>query len=82
MSVAIIDYGLGISRVFVLLWNVWEFLANYLVNQKPFSRLSCNFPRSWGSELSDGETQKYPVDKPIPELTQPVLGICLGMQLM
>ena len=82
MSVAIIDYGAGISRAFVLLWNVWE-LATLSSDPETIQSAShVIFPGVGEVSSAMAKLKAMQLDTLIPELTQPVLGICLGMQLM
>ena len=83
MKVVIIDYGAGniksIQFAFKRL-GVEAVLSNNVDEIKAADKII--FPGVGAASFAMSMLQKSGLDKVIPELKQPVLGICLGMQLM
>jgi glutamine amidotransferase len=83
MSVIIIDYGAGniksIQFAFKRL-GVVAFLSNNIDEIKAADKII--FPGVGEASSAMKMLQESGLDKVIPTLKQPVLGICLGMQLM
>jgi|TARA_B100000767_G_scaffold64179_1_gene60368 glutamine amidotransferase len=83
MKVVIIDYGAGniksIQFAFKRL-GVEAVLSNNVDEIKAADKII--FPGVGAASSAMSMLQKSGLDKVIPELKQPVLGICLGMQLM
>ena len=83
MIVVIIDYGAGniksIQFAFKRL-GVEAVLSNNVDEIKAADKII--FPGVGAASSAMSMLQKSGLDKVIPELKQPVLGICLGMQLM
>ena len=83
MKVVIIDYGAGniksIQFAFKRL-GVDAVLSNNVDEIKAADKII--FPGVGAASSAMSMLQKSGLDKVIPELKQPVLGICLGMQLM
>ena len=83
MKLVIIDYGAGniksIQFAFKRL-GVLAVLSNNIDEIKAADRLI--FPGVGEASSAMKMLQESGLDKVIPTLTQPVLGICLGMQLM
>lgn len=83
MKIAIIDYGAGNVRSvqFALERLGYEAVCT---NETETIRAADKviFPGVGEASSAMEELKKYDLDKLIPELKQPVLGICLGMQLM
>ena len=83
MSIAIIDYGAGnlfsVRQAFARLGR-----QSILTNNEQEIRLASHvvFPGVGHAGAAMKQLQKRGLDKLIPTLEQPVLGICLGMQLM
>ncbi|MEM7186538.1 MAG: imidazole glycerol phosphate synthase subunit HisH [Bacteroidota bacterium] len=83
MKIAIIDYGAGNIRSV-------QFALQRLGKEAIFTRDADQiraadkviFPGVGEASSAMGKLQESGLDKVIPTLTQPVLGICLGMQLM
>jgi len=83
MNIVIIDYGAG---------NVKS--VQFALERLGYKALCSNdpeviknadkviFPGVGEAQSAMNEIKKYGLDKLIPDLKQPVLGICLGMQLM
>ncbi len=83
MSVVIIDYGAGnIQSVRFALHRLGleGILSSNVAEIRQADRLI--FPGVGHAESAMEQMRQKGLDKLVPELTQPVLGICLGMQLM
>ena len=83
MSVAIIDYGAGniqSIRFALIRLGVSATLSSDLETIQSASHVI--FPGVGEASSAMAKLKSTKLDKLIPELTQPVLGICLGMQLM
>lgn len=83
MKVVIINYGSGNIKSVEFAFNrlgVSPRLSNNIDEIQSADRVV--FPGVGEAKSAKLELMKYGLDKLIPELKQPVLGICLGMQLM
>ena len=83
MKIAIIDYGSGNVQSIEFALNRLGFKGN-LTNdaQEIMAADKVIFPGVGQAETAMGKLKHSGLDKIIPQLKQPVLGICLGMQLM
>lgn len=83
MKIVIIDYGAGNvkSVQFALERLGYEAICSNDVSVIK-SADKVIFPGVGEAQSAMKEIKKYGLDKVIPKLKQPVLGICLGMQLM
>lgn len=83
MKIAIIDYGAGNVRSvqFALERLGYDAICTN-DSEKIREADKVIFPGVGEASSAMEELRRYDLDKLIPELTQPVLGICLGMQLM
>ncbi len=82
-KIAIIDYGAGnVQSVKFALERLGSeaILSNDIEKIKNAEKVI--FPGVGEAQSAMNALQSYGLDKVIPELKQPVLGICLGMQLM
>jgi glutamine amidotransferase len=83
MKVVIIDYGAGnifsVQQAFKRL-GVESILSNRETEIRSATHVI--FPGVGHAKSAMEQLQEKGLDKVIPRLTQPVLGICLGMQLM
>lgn len=83
MNIAIIDYGAGnVQSILFALQRLGY--QGTLTNNPEEIKLADKviFPGVGAAGSAMGKLSKTGLDKLIPRLTQPVLGICLGMQLM
>ena len=83
MKVAIIDYGAGNTQSVKYALNrlgCKGFLTSEIEEIKNSDKVI--FPGVGEASSAMGKLQSFGLDTVIPNLTQPVLGICLGMQLM
>ena len=83
MKVAIIDYGAGNTQSVKYALNRlgWKgFLTSDIEEIKKSDKVI--FPGVGEASSAMSKLQSFGLDYVIPNLTQPVLGICLGMQLM
>ena len=83
MKVAIIDYGAGNTQSVKYALNRlgWKgFLTSDTEEIKKSDKVI--FPGVGEASSAMSKLQSFGLDYVIPNLTQPVLGICLGMQLM
>lgn len=83
MKIVIIDYGAGNVKSVQFALERLGYKA--LCSNDPEEIRSADkviFPGVGEAQSAMDEIVKYGLDKVIPELKQPVLGICLGMQLM
>ena len=83
MKIVIIDYGAGNVRSvqFALERLGYEAICTNDVN-KIRDADKVIFPGVGEASSAMKELQRFGLDELIPRLEQPVLGICLGMQLM
>jgi len=83
MSVAIIDYGTGNIQSIRFAFERLGVSAKLTSDPKTIQSAShIIFPGVGEASSAMSKLKSAQLDKLIPELTQPVLGICLGMQLM
>lgn len=84
MNVAIIDYGAGnvTSLGFALKRIGVENISITFEADELLRSDAVIFPGVGHAAFAMDQLKKYQLDKVIPELKQPFLGICLGMQLM
>ncbi len=83
MKIAIIDYGSGNVQSIQFALNRLGFEGNLTNNsQEIIAADRVIFPGVGQAESAMTKLRKSGLDKIIPQLKQPVLGICLGMQLM
>lgn len=83
MNIVIIDYGAGnVKSVQFALERLGYHAkcSNQIEEIQQADKLI--FPGVGEAKSAMNEIKKFGLDKVIPELSQPVLGICLGMQLM
>lgn len=83
MKVAIIDYGAG--NVFSVQQALLRAGVSPLLTNKKEELLTADrilFPGVGHAAAAMSELRRNGLDRLIPELRQPVLGICLGMQLL
>ena len=83
MSVAIIDYGAG--NIQSIRFALERLGVSATLSSEPETIQSAShviFPGVGEASSAMAKLKSTQLDKLIPELTQPVLGICLGMQLM
>ena len=83
MSVAIIDYGAG--NIQSIRFALERLGVSATLSSEPETIQSAShviFPGVGEASSAMAKLKSTKLDKLIPELTQPVLGICLGMQLM
>ena len=83
MKVAIIDYGAGNTQSVKYALNrlgFKGFLTSDIEEIKKSDKVI--FPGVGEASSAMSKLQSFGLDSVIPNLTQPVLGICLGMQLM
>lgn len=83
MSVAIIDYGAG--NIQSIRFALARFGVSATLSSDPETIQSAShviFPGVGEASSAMAKLKSTQLDTYIPELTQPVLGICLGMQLM
>ncbi|PCJ87874.1 MAG: imidazole glycerol phosphate synthase subunit HisH [Flavobacteriales bacterium] len=81
--VAIIDYGAGNVQSVKFAFNrlgVEPILSHNIEEIRKADHVI--FPGVGHAQTAMDELKKYGLEKLIPELKQPVLGICLGMQLL
>lgn len=79
----LIDYGAGNTRS--VEYALRRLGVECLLTRDPEEIIQAEkviFPGVGHAEAAMNDLQKYELDKLIPQLTQPVLGICLGMQLL
>ena len=83
MKVAIIDYGAGNTQSVKYALNRIG-CEGFLTSDKEEIKTSDKviFPGVGEASSAMGKLKSFGLDTIIPRLTQPVLGICLGMQLM
>lgn len=84
MKVAIIDYGAGnvTSLAFALKRVGVESISITFEADELLRSDAVIFPGVGHAAFAMHQLKNYQLDKVIPELKQPFLGICLGMQLM
>lgn len=83
MKIVIIDYGAGNVRSVQFALERLGYEAVCSNDNKEIREADkVIFPGVGEASSAMDELRKYGLDKLIPELKQPVLGICLGMQLM
>ena len=83
MKIAIIDYGSGNVQSIQFALNRLGFEGNLTKDpQQIITADSVLFPGVGQAESAMTKLRQSGLDKIIPQLKQPVLGICLGMQLM
>lgn len=83
MNIVIIDYGAGnVKSVQFALERLGLQAECTNEAKKIIDADKVIFPGVGEAQSAMKELSKYGLDKIIPELKQPVLGICLGMQLM
>jgi glutamine amidotransferase len=83
MNIAIIDYGAGNVKSVEFAFNRLGIKTELTNNPERIkSADKVIFPGVGHAQFAMDSLKKYGIDKLIPQLTQPVLGICLGMQLM
>ena len=83
MKIAIIDYGAGNTQSVKYALNrlgFKGFLTSDIEEIKKSDKVI--FPGVGEASSAMSKLQSFGLDSVIPNLTQPVLGICLGMQLM
>ena len=83
MSVAIIDYGAG--NIQSIRFALERLGVSATLSSEPETIQSAShviFPGVGEASSAMAKLKSTQLDTLIPELTQPVLGICLGMQLM
>ena len=83
MKVAIIDYGAGNTQSVKYALNRIGY-EGFLTSDEEEIKTSDKviFPGVGEASSAMGKLKSFGLDTIIPRLTQPVLGICLGMQLM
>jgi len=83
MNIVIIDYGAGNVKSVQFALERLGFKASCSNNaQEIMEADKVIFPGVGEAQSAMAEIRKFGLDKVIPNLKQPVLGICLGMQLM
>ena len=83
MKIAIVDYGAGNIQSIKFAFNRLGYtpeLTSDVVEIRGADKVI--FPGVGEASSAMRKLEQSGLDKVIPELTQPVLGICLGMQLM
>ena len=83
MSVAIIDYGAG--NIQSIRFALARLGVSATLSSNPETIQSAShviFPGVGEASSAMAKLKSTQLDTLIPELTQPVMGICLGMQLM
>jgi len=82
-KVVIIDYGAGNVRSVQFALERLGIQAEYTYDiERIISADKVIFPGVGEASSAMKELKKYKLDKLIPTLKQPVLGVCLGMQIM
>ena len=83
MKIAIIDYGAGNVQSVLFALNRLGYEAEVTSNWNSISKADkVIFPGVGEASSAMKRLQNLGLDKLIPTLSQPVLGICLGMQLL
>ena len=83
MNIVIIDYGAGNVKSVQFALERLGFKASCSNNaQEIMEADKVIFPGVGEAQSAMAEIRKFGLDEVIPNLKQPVLGICLGMQLM
>ena len=83
MNIAIIDYGAGNVRSVQFALERLGYSGKLTADAGEISRADkVIFPGVGEASSAMEALRKYGLDKVIPQLKQPVLGICLGLQLM
>lgn len=83
MKIAIIDYGAGNVQSVLFALNRLGYEAEVTSNWEIISKADkVIFPGVGEASSAMKRLQNLGLDKLIPSLNQPVLGICLGMQLL
>ena len=83
MKIVIIDYGAGNVKSVQFALERLGFKARCSNDAKEITEADkVIFPGVGEAQSAMAEIRKFGLDKVIPVLKQPVLGICLGMQLM
>ena len=83
MKIVIIDYGAGNVKSVQFALERLGFKATCTNDAKEIKEADkVIFPGVGEAQSAMQEIRKFGLDKVIPNLKQPVLGICLGMQLM
>lgn len=83
MKIAIIDYGAGNVQSVLFALNRLGYEAELTSNWNSISKADkVIFPGVGEASSAMKRLQNLGLDKLIPTLSQPVLGICLGMQLL
>ncbi len=83
MKIAIVDYGAGNIQSIKFAFNRLGYTPELTSEEEEIrSADKVIFPGVGEASSAMEKLEHSGLDKVIPELTQPVLGICLGMQLM
>ena len=83
MKIAIVDYGAGNIQSIKFAFKRLGYTAELTSNEDEIRKADkVIFPGVGEASSAMHKLENSGLDKVIPELTQPVLGICLGMQLM
>lgn len=83
MKIVIIDYGAGNVKSVQFALERLGFKASCSNDAQEITEADkVIFPGVGEAQSAMAEIRKFGLDKVIPNLKQPVLGICLGMQLM
>jgi len=83
MNIAVIDYKAG--NVYSVVHALQRLGANATLTDNPETIASADkvlFPGQGNAEQAMRQLQENGLDKLIPQLQQPVLGICIGQQLL
>ena len=83
MNVAIVDYGVG--NIKSIQHSLDRIGVNHIYTMLPEKIISAEkviFPGVGDASYAMKQLKNQNLDKLIPNLKQPLLGICLGMQLM
>ncbi|MBT8223336.1 MAG: imidazole glycerol phosphate synthase subunit HisH, partial [Eudoraea sp.] len=83
MKIAIVDYGAGNIQSIKFAFNRLGFTPELTSDMAEIREADkVIFPGVGEASSAMRKLEQSGLDKVIPKLTQPVLGICLGMQLM